>query len=140
MVPYLYSGPAAAVYRAASRFNASRGQARRAEKWSHPLRPARDGDDAGARNLDQTERQHERHKALDLVARAGDLEHEAFGRSVDHAGAECVGEPQGLHAVLALAAHLDHGELALDVRPGDGHVNDAVPRHQPIELVLDLLD
>src|SRR5262249_59959066 len=83
---------------------------------SHPLRPAADRHDAGARDLDQAERDHERDEAFDLLARTGDLEDETFGRSVDHAGAERVGEPQRLHAMLALAAHLDHGELALDVR------------------------
>src|SRR4029450_12735231 len=107
---------------------------------SHPLRAAADGHDAGARDLDQAERNHERHEALDLLARAGDLEHEAFGRSIDHAGAERVGESQRLHAVLPLAAHLDHGEFALDVRSGYGHVDDAVHRHEPVELILDLLD
>ena len=49
-----------------------------------------------------------------LLARAGDLEDEALDRGVDHARAERVGEAQRLDAVVALAAHLDHRELALD--------------------------
>ena len=75
-----------------------------------------------------------------LSRRAGDLEDEALDGRVDHAGAEGVGEAQRLDPVLALAAHLDHGELALDRRPGDRHVDDAMHRHQAVELVLDLLD
>src|SRR5262249_47809725 len=125
---------------AASRFYGPPGQAWRGRSASHPLRPAADRDDAGARDLDQAERDHQRDEAFDLVARAGDLEHEALGRGIDHAGAESIGEPQRLHAVIALAAHLDHGELALDVRPRHRHVDHAVHRHEPIELALDLLD
>src|SRR6202035_1502055 len=63
----------------------------------HGLRPARDGNDAGARDLDQAERQHQGNEALDLVGRAGDLEHETLGRGVDHAGPEGVGEAERLH-------------------------------------------
>src|ERR1700727_3383431 len=76
---------------------------------SHPLRPARDGDDAGARDFDKADRQHQRDEAFDLLGCAGDLEDEAFGGSVDDAGTKGVGKPQRLHAVLVLAAHLDHG-------------------------------
>ena len=43
-------------------------------------------------------------KLLDLVGRAGDLEHEALGAGVDDAGAEGVGETQRLDAVVARAA------------------------------------
>ncbi len=107
---------------------------------SHSLGPAGDRRDAGAGDLDQPERHHQVDEGLDLIARAGDLEHEALGRGIDHPGAERVGEPQRLHPVLALAAHLDHGELALEMRARDGHVDHAVHRHQPLELVLDLLD
>src|ERR1700730_6527977 len=74
--------------------------------WLHGLRAAPDGDDAGARDLDQAERQHQGDEALDLLGRAGDLEHEAFDRGVDHPGPEGVGETQGLDPVLALAADL----------------------------------
>ena len=59
---------------------------------------------------------------------------------VDHAGAERVGQPQRLDARLARAAHLDHGKLALDRWAGRRHIHHAVNRHEPIELVLDLLD
>ena len=51
-----------------------------------------------------------------------------------------VGEPQRLGAGLALAGDLDHHELALDGVALDGEVGDAVDRHQPLELVADLLD
>ena len=86
---------------------------RRSSPSSHPLRPARDGDDAGARDFDQAERQHLADEAFDLVGLAGDFEHEAFGGVVDDAGVEGVGEPQRLRALLAGAAHFDHGEFAL---------------------------
>ncbi len=80
----------------------------------HPLRPARDRGDAGARDLDQAERQHQLDELVDLVALAGDLEHEAFGGGVDHAGAEGVGQPQRLDPLLAFALDLDHRQFALD--------------------------
>ena len=73
---------------------------------SHPLRAARDRHDAGARDLDQAEGNHEVDEAFDLVGRAGDLEHEALRAGVDDARAECIGEPQGLDAMLALARTL----------------------------------
>src|SRR5476649_2328000 len=43
-------------------------------------------------------------------------------------------------SVIALTAHFHHRKLALDMRPCHRHVDDAVNGHQPIELVLDLLD
>src|SRR5580704_352798 len=92
---------------------------------SHPLRPARDGDDAGARDFDQADRQHQRDKTFDLLGSAGDLEHEAFGGGVDNAGTKRVGEAERLHAVLVLAAHLDHGKLALDRRPSCRDIDDS---------------
>src|SRR3954453_22342793 len=46
----------------------------------HPLRPAADGGDAGARHFDETERTHQVDELADLGRVAGDLEHEAFGR------------------------------------------------------------
>src|SRR6185437_12651562 len=49
----------------------------------HSLRPTRDGDDAGARDFDQADRQHQVDEAFDLVGGAGDLEHEAFGGGID---------------------------------------------------------
>src|SRR5262249_53873595 len=103
----------------------------------HPFRAALDGDDAGARDLDQAERNHQVDEALDLLGGAGDLEHEALGARVDDTGAERVGEPQRLDPVVALAAHLDHGELALDRRTGHRHVDHPMHRHQPLELILD---
>jgi len=64
----------------------------------------------------------------------------ALQTGVDDASTEGLRQPQRLDPVVALAAHLDHGELALDRRPGERHVDHAVHRDQPIELVLDLLD
>src|SRR5882757_7219138 len=61
---------------------------------SHALRTAGDRRDACARHFDQPERQHQRDELLDLIALAGDLEHEALGRGVDDAGAEGVRQPQ----------------------------------------------
>src|SRR5258708_4274375 len=45
----------------------------------HPLRTPCDGDDAGARHLDEAEGQHQVDELVDLLRAAGDLEHEAFG-------------------------------------------------------------
>src|SRR5215467_12069752 len=101
---------------------ATSGENQAASATSHPLRTALDGDDAGARDLDQTNRQHQRDEALDLLRRAGDLEHEALQTGVDDAGTERIREPQCLDAIVALAAHLDHGELALDRGRAERHV------------------
>src|SRR6476661_4241753 len=106
----------------------------------HPFRPAHDGGNAGTRDFDQAERQHQADELLDLFARPGDLEDEAFRRRIDHAGTEGIREPQGLDAVLALALDLDHCELALDRIADRRHVYHVMHGHQPIELVLDLLD
>src|SRR5262249_23664024 len=54
----------------------------------HRLGAAADGDDAAARDLDKAEGEHQLDELVDLVGTAGHLEHEAFGRGVDHAGAE----------------------------------------------------
>ena len=95
---------------------------------------------AGARHLDQAERRIRSTNWSILSLRAGDLEDEALDRGVDHARAEGVGEAQRLDPVVALAAHLDHRELALDRRAGLGQVDHALHRHQPLELMADLLD
>src|SRR4029079_13770237 len=47
---------------------------------SHGLGPARDGGDAGARDLRQPELAHDRDELLDLGAASRDLEHEMLGR------------------------------------------------------------
>src|SRR5262249_52796220 len=52
-------------------------------------------------------------------------------------GAGARGPPQG---VPPLPAPLAQGEPALDGRPRHGHVDPPVHGHEPIELVLDLLD
>ena len=44
----------------------------------------------------------------------------------------------GTPSPLALAPHPDHRQLALDRAPADGEIDDAVHRHQPLELMLDL--
>src|SRR6266536_1144060 len=86
------------------------------------------------------ERAHQVDKLTDLGGIACDLEHKAFGGGVDHAGAECIRQPQRLDPVVAAAAHLDHGKLALDRASRQRHVDDAVDRDHAVELVLDLLD
>src|SRR5262245_40470249 len=106
----------------------------------HPLWPALDGNYTGTRDLDQAERDHQIDEALDLVGGPGNLEHEALGAGIDHAGAERVGKPQSLDPVVAGAAHFHHRELALDRRTRYRHIDHAMNRHQPLELVLDLLD
>ena len=45
---------------------------------SDRLRPARDGRDAGARNLDKPDRAHEFDEIVDLARRAGQFEDEAL--------------------------------------------------------------
>src|SRR5436190_3094236 len=96
---------------------------------SHPLRPAGDGDDAGARHLDQAERQHQSDELVDLVGFAGELEHEALGCGIDHPRPERIGETQRLDSALAGAAYFDHRELALDGFAADRDIDDAVHRH-----------
>src|SRR5687767_7402559 len=85
----------------------------------HPLRPTADGDNAGAGDFDQAERQHQGDELVDLLGRARDLENEALDAGIDHARPESVGETQRLYPVLALAAHLHHRKLALDRRARD---------------------
>src|SRR5882724_189390 len=104
------------------------------------LAAARDGDDAGARDVDETERLHQIDKGVELLGRARHLEDEALGRRIDDAGAKDVGKAQALDALLAAARDLDEGELARDVRPLGGEVAHGTDRHQPRELRLDLLD
>src|SRR3546814_17737634 len=69
---------------------------------------------------------------------AGDLEHEAFDRRVDHPRPIHVGKPQRLDAVIARAGNLDQRQLALHVRPQRGQVGYLVDGHQPLELGDDL--
>src|ERR1043165_5520794 len=80
----------------------------------HPLRPAADGGDAGARHLDEAERAHQVDELADLGGVAGDLEHEALGRGIDHPRAKRVGQPHRLDPGLAHAAHLHHRLFAFD--------------------------
>ena len=102
------------------------------------LASARDGDDTGAGDLDQTDLRHQRDEGVDLVAPARHLEHEAAGRRVQHAGAINVGEAQRLDAVVAGAGHLDQRQLALDVGAERGQVGDRMDGNQPVELGDDL--
>src|SRR3546814_4603159 len=64
---------------------------------------------------------------------AGDLEHEAFDRRVDHPRPIHVGKPQRLDAVIARAGNLDQRQLALHVRPQRGQVGYLVDGHQRSE-------
>src|SRR3546814_7793027 len=59
---------------------------------------------------------------------------------VDHAGAEDVGDAQGLHALLAGAGDLHERQLALHGGALHREVAHPVHRHQAIELRLDLLE
>ena len=79
-----------------------------------------------------------RDELLDLGGSPGHLEDEMIGRRVDDLGAEGVGEPQRLDALLALPRHLDQRQLALDRPAGRREVGHRMHRHQPLELVLDL--
>src|SRR5215813_9155591 len=107
---------------------------------SERFRAARDGDDAGAGDVDEAERLHQVDEGVQLLGRAGELEDEGLDRGVDDAGAEHVGDAQGLHALVAGAAHLHQGQLALEVRAFRGEIADAVDGHEAVQLVLDLLD
>src|SRR6476659_3664664 len=89
----------------------------------HPLGTTHDGGNAGARDFNEAERQHQADELLDLFARAGDFENKALRRRVDHASAEGIRKPQGLDAVLALALDLDHCELAFDRIADRRHVD-----------------
>src|SRR6516164_10699332 len=76
---------------------------------SHPLGAPAHGGDAGARDLDEADHRHHGDEALDLLARAGELEDEGGERRVEGAGPEGGGEPERLDPVLALAGDLDEG-------------------------------
>src|SRR3546814_12824473 len=73
------------------------------------------------------------------LALAGHLEDEVVMAGVDHAGAEDVGDAQGLHALLAGAGDLHERQLALHGGALHREVAHPVHRHQAIELRLDLL-
>src|SRR6185312_8517437 len=107
---------------------------------SEPRRPARDGDDAGARHVDEAQRLHQVDEGVELLGRAGHLENEALDRRIDDPGTENVGQPQGFDALLAGARHLDERQLALDMGALVGQVAHDVDGHQARELRLDLLD
>src|SRR5215471_21870553 len=106
--------------------------------WSHALGPARDGGDAGARDLGQTKLCHDRDELLDLGAASCNLEYEMLRGGVDHAGAKDAGEPQGLDSLLAGAHNLDKRELPLQRLTGHRQIEHAVHVDQPFELVFDL--
>ena len=76
------------------------------ELFLNRLRPAGDGDDAGAADFDQPAFAHQRDEAVDLVAVPGDFEDEAGQRRVDHLGAEDVREAQRQHLRPAGLARL----------------------------------
>ena len=59
-------------------------------------------------------------------------------RGVDDHGAEGVGKPERLDAVLPVAGHLDQRQLALQRAAVGSEVSDRMHRHHALELVLDL--
>src|SRR6185437_3428251 len=107
---------------------------------SEPRGPARDGDDAGARDIDEAQGFHKVDEGVEFLGRARHLEDEALDRRIDDAGAEDVGEPQRFDALVADARDLDEGELALDMRAFIGQIAHGMDRHEARELRLDLLD
>ena len=64
------------------------------------------------RNLGEANRGHEADEALDVLGRAGELEHERGQRGVEGARVEGAGEPQRLDAVVAGADDLDEAQMA----------------------------
>ena len=111
------------ISRGASRCNGAAGTSPGCQQSrSHRLRPAADGDDAGARHLDQAERQHQVDERSILSVAPVISKTKLSVRGVDDAGAEDVGQAQRLDPLLALAAHLDQRQLALDRagRPASG--------------------
>src|SRR5689334_3290992 len=113
----------------------------RAAAMSHPqaLDAARDGGNAGAHHFDKAERLHQRDELLDLAGLAGQLEDEGCVGRIDDAGAEGVGEPQRLDAVIAGSGHLDQRELALDGIARHRQIGHRMDRDEALELALDLL-
>ncbi|CAA7626911.1 conserved hypothetical protein [Magnetospirillum sp. UT-4] len=101
---------------------------------------ARNGDGAGARDIDQAQRLHQLDEGVHLVGGADHLEHEAVVGGVHRPGAEDLGDAQGFDPLVAGARHLHQGQLAADMGPLDGEVRHLVHRHQAAQLVLDLLD
>src|ERR1700737_1932030 len=103
-------------------------------------RAARDRNRTGAGYLNEPERLHQRDESVELFARSRHLEDEAFGRRIDDAGAEDVGETERLDARLAFARDLDQRHLALDKGALIGQVVNLVHRNEARQLRLDLLD
>src|SRR6516225_4617512 len=103
-------------------------------------RAARDRDGTRARHLDEAKGLHQRDEGVELFARPGHLEDEAFGRRIDDSGPKDVGETERLDARLAFAHDLDQRHLALDKGSLVGQIVDPVDRNEPRQLRLDLLD
>src|SRR6266481_617491 len=103
-------------------------------------RAARDRNRTGAGYLNEPERLHQRDESVELFARSRHLEDEAFGRRIDDAGTEDVGEAERLDARLAFARDLDQRHLALDKGALVGQVVNLVHRNEARQLRLDLLD
>ena len=110
-------------------------------KWSlHPLRPASEGRQASATDLDEAERLHRHDELFDPRLLAGDLEHKMLRRVVDDHRAKALSQARRLGPLLALAGHFDHGQLTLERLAEHGQVDDRMDWHKPIKLTLDLLD
>jgi hypothetical protein len=72
-------------------------------------RAARDRDGTGARHLDEPEGLHQGDESVELFARTGHFEDERFGRRIDDACPEDIGETERLDPRLAFAGNLDQG-------------------------------
>src|ERR1700732_1022559 len=112
----------------------------RAGAASHRIWPAQHGGDACARHFDETDRAHGSDELVDLAGGAGKLEYKALDRGINDSRAEGLGEPQGLVAILPLSRDLDHREFPLDGIAPQCQISDLVDRHEPLQLMADLLD
>ena len=93
-----------------------------------------------ARHFDKAELGHDPYEFLDFRGFTGHFEDKVLGRRVDHLGPENLGNPQRFDALFALAGHLDQRQFALQGHALVGEIAYPVDGHQPLQLMLDLLD
>src|SRR4051794_22558243 len=98
------------------------------------------GGDSGPADIHQTKLAHQSDEVVQFGGGAGHFEDEGAERGIDHAGLEDIGDAQALDPALSRPGNLDQRQFALDMRAFVGQVAHPVDRHQPVELVLDLLD